>query len=97
MNKILKKILVVVIIVLILWAIYITIDCIRLKNSEFNTHPLINLGESVDMESITYTGLGYTISYALNNDNFLEGEPDTGINDAEFKLFGLIPIWSYIL
>lgn len=96
MKKILKKILILVIIVIALWAIYITVDCVRLKNSTIYTRPLISISENVDMEATTYTGLGYTVSYALNNDNFLEGEPDTGRNDAEFRVFGKILIWSYV-
>jgi len=97
LNRILKKILITVAILIAFWAIFVIIDCIRLKNATMDTLPFISLKKNVDMEAKTYVGLGYTVSYAHNNDNLLEDETDTGRNDAEFRLFGKILIWSYVL
>ena len=44
MNKIIKRILIGIIIIAML-GIYITVDCIKLKNSEVMTKPIITLKE----------------------------------------------------
>ena len=101
MRRILRNILIAILVIVLLWVIFVTIDCIRLKNSKYYTYPLINLKQEANLERVTYTGLGYTISYIQNKEIIYTPGSDTVANGigacgAEFKLFGKILIWAYI-
>ena len=79
---------------------YITLDCIKLKQSSFGTKPIITVWSNGKEEApnySTYIGLGYTVKYSWNMNNKTTAEevkaPKYG---AEFKLFGFIPIWNWI-
>ena len=63
MNRVLKIALISILIVIFIWGLFIAIDCIRLRNSKYYTYPLINLKQDVNLQRVTYTGLGYTITY----------------------------------
>ena len=101
MSKILRNVLIAVLIVIILWLIFVLVDCIRLKNSPYYTYPLINLKQDVTKDDVTYTGLGYTIKYIQEKEiNYTPGSDvvatGIGAEGAEFRLFGKILIWAYI-
>ena len=101
MSRILKNISIAIFTVVILWLIFVLVDCIRLKNSVDYTYPLINLKQDVTKDYVTFTGLGYTIKYIQNKDIDYTSGSDvilTGIGacSAEFRLFGKILIWAYI-
>ena len=101
MNRVLKITLISILIVIFLWVIFVTIDCIRLKNSKYYTYPLINLKQDITKDDVTYTGLGYTIKYIQEKEIHYTPGSDfatTGIGacGAEFRLFGNILIWAYI-
>ena len=101
MNRILKNILISLLIVIILWGILVIVDCIRLRNSEYYTYPLINLKQDVTKDDVTYTGLGYTIKYIQEKDiQYTPGSDailtSIGAKGAEFRLFGKILVWAYI-
>ena len=101
MRRILRNILIAISIVVLLWIIFVTIDCLRLRNSKYYTYPLINLKQEANLERVTYTGLGYTVSYIQNKEIIYipgSGNVANGIGacGAEFKLFGKILIWAYI-
>ena len=101
MNRVLKIAIFSIIILIFIWIIFVTIDCLRLRNAKYYTYPLINLKQEANLEKVTYTGLGYTISYIQNkqithtpgSDAVAEG---VGACGAEFRLFGNILIWAYI-
>lgn len=100
MNKIIKNILIIILSITLCIGSYITIDCIRLKNSKFNTKPIISIKEQrIDYENksvIKYTGIGYTIEY-LNNIEIKEAEVIVSSGyGAEFRLFSKILIWAWI-
>ena len=101
MKRILRNILIAILVAALLWLIFVTIDCLRLRNSKYYTYPLINLKQEVNLERVTYTGLGYTISYIQNKQIIHEPGSDAiasgiGACGAEFRLFGKILIWAYI-
>ena len=99
MNKILKNILIALAIVVVVWVIFVTIDCIRLRNAKYFTYPLITLKQEANLERVTYTGFGYTISYIQNRTlEYHDGLSIQGIGacGAEFKLFGKMLVWAYI-
>lgn len=101
MKKVLRNILIALLIVALLWLIFVTIDCLRLRNAKYYSYPFINLKQDFTEDGVTYTGLGYTIRYIQEKDIQYTPGSDvvaTGIGacGAEFKLFGKILIWAYI-
>ena len=101
MKRSLRNILIAVLGVVLLWLIFVTIDCLRLRNSKYYTYPLINLKQEANLERVTYTGLGYTVSYIQNKEIIYTPGSDAvasgiGACGAEFRLFGKILIWAYI-
>ena len=101
MNRVLKISLISILIIIFIWLVFVTVDCIRLRNSKYYTYPLINLKQDVNLERVTYTGLGYTISYIQNREiNYIPGSDAVaegiGACGAEFRFFGKILIWAYI-
>lgn len=101
MKRILRNILIAILVVVLIWLIFVTIDCLRLRNSKYYTYPLINLNQEANLERVTYTGLGYTVSYIQNKEIIHTPGSDAVANGigacgAEFKLFGKILIWAYI-
>lgn len=101
MNRIVKDIFIAILIVIILWAIFVIIDCIRLRNSEYHTLPIVNLKQKISKDETTYVGLGYTITYIHEREITHEPGSDawlvgTGACGAEFRLFGKTLIWAYI-
>jgi len=101
MNRIFKITLLSVLILIFIWIIFVTIDCIRLKKSKYYTYPLINLKQDVTKNDVTYTGLGYTIKYIQEKEiHYTQGSDviATGIGacGAEFRLFGRLLVWAYI-
>ena len=99
MNKILKRILIVLGIVIICYISFVTVDCIRLKNSKRGTKTLITISEYETDSRTGYKGLGYTIEYYVDKDEQKEGDM-TYINvygyGAEFRLFDKIMVWAWI-
>lgn len=99
MNKILKQILIALGIVLICYISFVTVDCIRLKNSKRGTKPLITISEYETDSRTGYKGLGYTIEYYVDKEEQKEGDM-TYINvygyGAEFRLFDKIMVWAWI-
>ena len=101
MNRVLKIALISILVLIFIWLVFVTVDCIRLKNSKYYTYPLINLKQDVTKDDVTYTGLGYTIKYIREKDVYYTPGSDaiitqTGACGAEFRLFGKILIWAYI-
>lgn len=101
MNRILKITLISILIVIFIWSMFVIIDCIRLRNSKYYTYPLIHLKQDANLERVTYTGLGYTISYIQNKQIIHTPGSDivaesVGACGAEFRLFGNILVWAYI-
>lgn len=101
MNKVLKIGIISILILVVIWIIFVTIDCIRLKKSKYYTYPLINLKQDVTNDDVTYTGLGYTIKYIQEKEIHYTPGSDAvaeaiGACGAEFRLFGNILIWAYI-
>lgn len=101
MIKIIKGILITLVIVIIIWVSFVTIDCIRLGKANYYTTPLIKLKEVINKDETTYVGLGYEIKYIHEKVITHEEGSDfwltqTGAVGAEFRLFGKILIWAYI-
>lgn len=92
-------VIVVIAICILLWGSYILFDSIRLKKSDIYTYPIIKLSQKIEDNTITYIGLGYTISYNTYKEQLVQkpGLSAIGYGEVkvEFKLFGKILLWSY--
>lgn len=89
-----KKVLIVVGILLFIYVVFITVDCIRLGdllNGSLNKQPLITISvrEYKDNHGYgtEYIGLGYSVKYYKPNNSM-------GYK-TEVNLFGIIPVNGY--
>lgn len=88
--KVRKLIVVILVTLLVLHAMFVAVDCVRLHNAEPGTMPLITLNEDLSENRLTFQGLGYSVSYLVEN-----VEEKTNVYGAEFRAFGLL-IWAWI-
>ena len=108
MNKTLKIIGIIIVCIVLIWGIYVTVDCIRLRNGKGTkplitigeeTKPLITIGEEKTEYRTTYKGLGYTIKYYVDIGNITENDGMTYIEQlgygAEFRVFNIL-IWAWV-
>ena len=63
MKKIILRILV---ILLILYVLFVTVDCIRLRYTKSGTKPLITISLGETENGNFYKGLGYSVRYYIN-------------------------------
>jgi len=95
-----KSIIICLSIILVMYLVFVAVDCIRLRYAVSYTKPLVTLSEKVTENRVTYSGLGYNVSYyrdrvtTINNDVILIG--GTGAYGAEFRLFNKILIWAWV-
>lgn len=76
------------------FALYVAVDCVRLKNAEAGTKPLIVLREEETENRVVYRGIGYAVSY--EKEEFVVGcIAEERYCGAEFDLFGRIFIWGW--
>lgn len=80
-----KKTFIILGIIIAIYVSFVTIDCIRLKNSGIGTKPFITINIKDYENGNEYTGLGYSIRYFYSENTFGSG--------VEIKLFNIIPIW----
>ena len=90
MKKAVKLIGIIIISVIIIYALFITEEIIRL--SESLQEPLIVIEEVNDYDSVTYKSLGYTLN---RNYNCLSDDLCI-VNEVEFLLFDKYFIWGWI-
>lgn len=84
----------------LLWAGFVTVDCIRLRNAESGTRPFITLYEEDGDTVVSYTGLGYTVKYHVDigevtTENGITYVEQLGYG-AEFWLFDKLLVWGWI-
>ena len=91
-----KKILITVVVLILLYAAYVAIDCIRLENSSVGTKPIITLSEPEYDRGTKYVGLGYSIAYYIDPYVDEDGNTVTKMCGAEFRLFDSILVWAWI-
>lgn len=91
-----KKVFIAIGIVLSVYVSFVMADCIRLKNTEAETKPLITVGSSETENRQYYTGLGYTVGYYTDKSEAADGTVTEEVYGAEFRLFGKIPVWAWV-
>lgn len=85
-----KKFLSATLVIVCLYAAFVTADCIKLRYSESFTEPFVTVNSAESKNSVEYSGLGYSVKYYTDN-----GET-ADCYGAEFRLFGKILIWAWI-
>lgn len=94
----LKTTLIVLGTLVVIYIGFVTVDCLRLKNSKISTKPVITISKELAENKITYYGLGYYVQYYIdiveteNNGTILKEARGYG---AEFRLFNKILIWAW--
>lgn len=89
MDRIVRRIALWITVIVAVFAIYVIIDCIRLRGADSCTKPLVTFSEEYKDESVTYTGLGYKVVYRISED-------DKRCYGAEFYMFNSFLAWGWI-
>lgn len=91
-----KKIFRFIILLLIIYTLFIMIDSIRIGEKEKQViSPLITIKTEESNDVLTYTGLGYSVTYNAKKKWVSDSEIDYDIHGAEFKVFNLITLWKW--
>ncbi len=101
MKKFMRFLVIVISSAVLLYGLFVGIDCVRLYNSDISKPPIIST-QSIKMQGdeIKYTGLGYTVTYKINEET--KAEENASLNaiydicGAEFRLFDKILLWAWI-
>ena len=87
--------------VILLYGIYVCIDCVRLYNAEESKPPIVIIQPTqIQDDEVKYAGLGYTVTYKINEE--IEAKENASLNaiydvcGAEFRLFDKILLWAWI-
>lgn len=91
MKKI-KKIIVWIVVVIAIYATLCIVECLRLKNSEMYTKPLITLSENTEHNHAKYYGLGYSVEYITTTEPYEKKGKTYDIPvscEATIRLFGI--------
>ena len=101
MKKIFRTLIIAISSAILLYGLFVGVDCVRLYNT-FESKPPIITTQPTQIEdySIKYTGLGYTVTYRLyekigSNENE-SYSPLYDVSGAEFRLFDKILLWAWI-
>lgn len=85
-----KKILLIIVILLIIYFLFVTIDCIRLRNTKTDTKPFITISLAEYENGNKYMGLGYSVKY------YKDKQDDKNSYGGEFRLFDKILVWAWV-
>lgn len=96
MKKNVKITLIVVASIVLVYGLFVTLDCIRLKNSKIGTKPLIVLSQENSSDKLIYNGLGYKVVYYTNEKRISSDLIIAEIYGSEFRLFDTFLIWAYV-
>lgn len=91
-----KKVTAAIGIILAVYILFVTADCIRLQNKTLETEPFITISSSQDAHKSKYTGLGYSVVYHRDGQENTDKNTNTRIYGAEFMLFDKILLWGWI-
>jgi hypothetical protein len=101
MKKISRILIIIISSAVLLYGVFVGVDCLRLYNAHESKPPIITIPPTeIEGNDIKYTGLGYTITYEIKEDLTSEeaGTINTVYNicGAEFRLFDKILLWAWI-
>ena len=101
MKKFVRVLIIIISSAVLLYGVFVGIDCVRLYNADESRPPIVST-QPIKMQGneIKYTGLGYTVTYKINEET--EAEENDSLNaiydicGAEFRLFNKILLWAWI-
>lgn len=95
-----KTVTIIILSIVLLWVGVVTVDCIRLRNSQCGTKPFITLQEEDGDTILSYTGLGYTVNYRIDIGEVTTENGTTYVEQlgygADFWLFDKVLVWGWI-
>ena len=89
MDRIVRRIALWITVIVAVFALYVTVDCIRLRGTDACTKPFLTLSEEYQGERVTYNGLGYKVVYRIS-------ESDNQCYGAEFYVLDDFLAWGWI-
>ena len=94
-----KKLCIVCLVMLIFWVLLVSVDCVRLRNADVQTKPLLTLKTEETEHRLTYHGLGYHVVYYVNMGEIVVVDGITYKEQlgygAEFRVLGFL-VWAWI-
>lgn len=101
MKKISRILIIIISSAVLLYGLFVGIDCVRLYSADESKPPIISTQPTkMQGDEIKYTGLGYTVTYRINEE--IEAKENASFNaiydicGAEFRLFDKILLWAWI-
>ena len=91
-----KKVCIAIGILLIIYILFVTVDCIRLRTMNLGLKPLITISLGETENGNIYKGLGYSVRYYIDVIQKSSDLITNRIYGAEFKLFDKILIWAWV-
>ncbi len=104
MKKFLRALVITISSAVLLYGVFVGIDCVRLYKVGESDKPLITLNEIRGEDYWKYEGLGYTVTYKFDSEKVADSEeegegnayPGSHVYSAEFMLFDKILLWAWI-
>ncbi len=103
MKKFSKLLIIAVSSAVLLYGLFVGVDCVRLYKVGESNKPLITINEIRKEDCYKYEGLGYTVTYRFNpekatlsEENTQNAYPGSYVYGAEFRLFDEILLWAWI-
>ena len=91
-----KKVLMAIGVILAVYILFVTVDCIRLGNTNSETTPIITVSLAEDENRSKYTCLGYSVIYYKDRQENTDGSIVENVYGAEFRLLDTILIWAWV-
>lgn len=98
-----KNIIIFFFLLILVYGIFVFVDYTRLKNSDFDTKPLIVLKTNVSLPNesnnyVEYIGLGYSVKYPYTLTFTKEGNLEGNYTrKMENEIFSFIMFFSYVV
>lgn len=101
MKKISRILIITISSAVLLYGLFVGIDCVRLYKAETSKAPvIITQPTEIENDTVKYTGFGYTITYRTKAEIPTEENESRNANydicGAEFRLFDKILLWAWI-
>ena len=101
MKKIFRNLIIIISSAVLLYGVFVGVDCVRLYNADESKPPIIiTKPTKIQDDEVKHTGLGYTVIYKTKSEIPTEENESSNANydicGAEFRLFDKILLWAWI-
>ena len=104
MKKFVRLLIIIISSAVLLYGVFVGVDCVRLYRTGESEKPLITIKEIRGEDYWKCEGLGYTVTYKFDPEKEVSSEkegkqnayPGSHIYSAEFRLFDKILLWAWI-